>query len=220
MAIDDSHAASVKKLNRRVGRTFGDAVVVGVQDPIRLLDSEPEPDISLLVPRDDFYESGKPRPADILLLIEVADTSLEFDRETKLPLYAQAGIRELWIVNLIERCLEVHRDPTPDGQYRDISVLRPVTKSKSQRYPDTNSQWPTSCKTDLAAHGLLALQSRPDRLLLRRPLVRARIAPRAGTACGTTRRETFSATKSPSATACCSITRVPTRPASPASPKW
>jgi Uma2 family endonuclease len=125
MAIGDAHAASVKKLNRRFGKAFGDAVVVGVQDPIRLLDSEPEPDISLLVPRDDFYESGKPRASDILLLIEVADTSLEFDRETKLPLYAQSGIREFWIVNLVERCLEVHRDPTSEGQYRDMSVLRP-----------------------------------------------------------------------------------------------
>jgi Uma2 family endonuclease len=58
-------------------------------------------------------------------LIEVSDTSLDFDREIKLPLYAQAGIRELWIVNLVEGCLEVHRGPTPDGRYRDISVLRP-----------------------------------------------------------------------------------------------
>lgn len=125
MPIGDSHSASVKKLNRRFGRTFGDAVMVGVQDPIRLLDSEPEPGISLLVPREDFYESGKPRAVDILLLVEVADTSLEIDREVKGPLYAEAGVREYWIVNLIERCLEVHRDPTPDGQYRDIAVLRP-----------------------------------------------------------------------------------------------
>ena len=90
MAIGDSHAASVKQLNRRFGRIFGDSVMVGVQDPIRLLDSEPEPDISLLVPRDDFYESGKPRAVDILLLIEVADTSLEFDRESK-PALRRSG---------------------------------------------------------------------------------------------------------------------------------
>ena len=125
MAIGDSHIASVNRLNRNLTITFARTAIVSVQNPIRLGDSVPEPDISLLVPRDDFYESGKPRAADILLLIEVADTSLEFDRGTKLPLYAQAGIRELWIVNLIERCLEVHRDPTPDGQYRDILVLRP-----------------------------------------------------------------------------------------------
>jgi Uma2 family endonuclease len=124
MPIGDPHASSVIRFNRILGKTFGDAVLIGVQSPIRLDDSEPEPDLCLLVPRDDFYLSGKPRPADILLLIEVSDTSLEFDREVKRPLYAEAGIRELWIVNLEEESLEVHRDPTPEGQYRDISVLR------------------------------------------------------------------------------------------------
>ncbi len=124
MPIGDLHAASVKRLNRTLGKALGDRVLIGVQDPIRLDDSEPEPDISLLVPRDDFYRAGKPRPADIILLIEVSDTSLDFDREVKRPLYAEAGIRELWIVKLEEDCLEVHRDPTPAGEYRDISILR------------------------------------------------------------------------------------------------
>jgi Uma2 family endonuclease len=125
MAIGDSHAGCVNRLNRNLTIKFARTAIVSVQNPIRLDDSEPEPDISLLVPRDDFYASGKPRAGDILLLIEVSDTSLDFDREIKLPLYAQAGIRELWIVNLVEGCLEVHRGPTPDGRYRDISVLRP-----------------------------------------------------------------------------------------------
>ncbi len=124
MPISDLHAASVKRLNRTLGKAIGDRVLVGVQDPIRLDDSEPEPDISLLVPRDDFYRAGKPRPADIILLIEVSDTSLDFDREVKRPLYAEAGIRELWIVNLEEETLEVHRDPTSEGEYRQVSVLR------------------------------------------------------------------------------------------------
>ncbi len=124
MAIGDLHGARVKKLNRLFGRTFGDAVIVGVQDPVRLDDSEPEPDISLLAPRDDFYATGKPRARNILLLIEVADTSLEVDREVKGPVYAEAGVGEYWIVNLEEGSLEVHRGPTPAG-YRDISVLRP-----------------------------------------------------------------------------------------------
>jgi Uma2 family endonuclease len=124
MPIGDGHAACVNRLTRLFVLSLGRSAIVSVQNPIRLADSEPEPDISLLIPRDDFYASGKPRPADILLLIEVADTSLDFDREVKLPLYAEAGIRELWIVNLEEDCLEVHRNPTPDVRYCDIAVLR------------------------------------------------------------------------------------------------
>ena len=94
MAIGDPHAACVKRTNRLLGLTFGSRSLISVQDPIRLIDSEPEPDVALLLPRDDFYLSGKPRPADILLLIEVSDSSLEYDRLVKLPMYAEAGIAE------------------------------------------------------------------------------------------------------------------------------
>ena len=115
MPIGDLHAASVNRLTRVLVARLSSLAIVSVQNPIRLDDSEPEPDLSLLVPRDDFYGSGKPRPADIILLIEVSDTSLEFDRTVKRPLYAEAGIRELWIVNLEEDCLEVHRDPSSEA---------------------------------------------------------------------------------------------------------
>ena len=96
---------------------------VGVQDPIVLGTSEPEPDISLLRRRSDFYADGKPGPNDVLLIIEFADSSLEFDREDKLPIYAEAGISEYWIVNLPDDVIEVYREPAGEN-YRDQTVAR------------------------------------------------------------------------------------------------
>jgi Uma2 family endonuclease len=122
--IGDAHSASVKRLRTRLGNILGDRAVFGVQDPIRLADSEPEPDITVLVPRDDFYASGTPGPDDVLLLIEVSDSSLDFDRTVKGPLYAEAGIHEYWIVNLVDNCVEVHRDPQSDGSYRDVRTVK------------------------------------------------------------------------------------------------
>ena len=124
MPIGDAHIAAVNRLNRLLVRAVGDAAIVSIQNPVRLADSEPEPDVALLRPRDDFYASGKPGPMDVLLLIEVAETSLEDDREVKGPLYAENGIAEYWIVNLVDRCLEVHRGPQPTGQYADARTLR------------------------------------------------------------------------------------------------
>ncbi|HJZ92760.1 MAG TPA: Uma2 family endonuclease [Gemmataceae bacterium] len=125
MPIGDPHIACVDRLNRLLVRAVGDDAIVSIQNPIRLADSEPEPDVVLKRPRDDFYITGKPGPADILLLIEVADASLDDDREVKRPLYAEAGIGEYWIVNLVDGCLEVHRQPRPDGTYADVRTLRP-----------------------------------------------------------------------------------------------
>jgi Uma2 family endonuclease len=119
MTVGDPHTGCVKFLNRRFGALLGESAMLGIQDPIRLTDSEPEPDVSVVEPRKDFYRSGKPRPKDIFLLVEVADSSLDFDREVKGPLYAEAGIREYWIVNLVDDCIEVHRDPHGGG-YRDV----------------------------------------------------------------------------------------------------
>ncbi len=123
MPIGDEHCACVKRLNRLLNRAVGDRALVSVQDPVRLPDSEPEPDLALLRPREDFYASGKPRPNDVLLLIEVADTTLEYDREVKRALYAEVGIQEYWIVNLSRQALEVHRQPQPDGSYGEAQIL-------------------------------------------------------------------------------------------------
>jgi Uma2 family endonuclease len=124
MAIGDPHTATVKRLNHLFSRLVGDRVTLSIQDPIRLPDSEPEPDVALLRPQADYYASGKPLPPDVFLLIEVADSSLDFDRDVKRPLYAQSGIGEYWIVNLTDDCLEVYRRPQPDGSYGDVQTLR------------------------------------------------------------------------------------------------
>jgi Uma2 family endonuclease len=98
--------------------------IVSIQNPIRLSHySEPEPDVVLLRPRDDDYESALPGPTDILLVIEVADTTLGYDRRVKLPLYATAGIAEMWLVNLPRRSIEVHREPQ-GNRYQQVSVYR------------------------------------------------------------------------------------------------
>ena len=90
-------------------RTVGHIAIVSVQDPIRLNDfSQPQPDIALLRLRDDFYRGAHPTPADVLLIIEVADTTLSYDRQIKVPLYAKAGIEEVWLVNLVEKRIEVY----------------------------------------------------------------------------------------------------------------
>ena len=99
--------------------------MVAVQSPLRLSeDSEPEPDLMVLKPPLERYQDRLPTPEDVLLLVEVADTSLEFDREVKLPLYAEAGIPEVWLVNPKENLLEAHRDPR-GGRYREIRLLSP-----------------------------------------------------------------------------------------------
>ncbi len=114
--IGERHAACVKRLNRLCTRILGDRAIVAVQDPIRLSDdSEPQPDLAILKPRDDFYASGHPRAADILLVIEVADTTQTFDRDTKLPLYARAGIAEAWLVDLEKGRVELYRKPGRKG---------------------------------------------------------------------------------------------------------
>ena len=122
MPIGDAHIACVDRLTRLFVRAVGEDVTVSIQNPVRLADSEPEPDVVLK--RTPHGAHGKPGPEDILLVIEVAETSLEDDRETKGPLYAENGIAEYWIVNLTDRCLEVHRNPQPGGTYADVRTLR------------------------------------------------------------------------------------------------
>ncbi|MHB1562106.1 MAG: Uma2 family endonuclease [Isosphaeraceae bacterium] len=124
MPIGPRHSATVKGLNAALGpQVFGRAII-GIQDPIRLPDSEPEPDLSVVRPRPDRYASGHPQPADIFLVAEVSDSSLDDDRSVKRSIYAEAGIAEYWIVNLVDDCLEVYRGPQPDGTYREMRVLR------------------------------------------------------------------------------------------------
>lgn len=115
--IGQDHAATVNRLNEALVFACRGRAIVSVQNPVRLdRRSEPQPDFALLRRRDDFYRSGEPAgAADTLLLIEVADSSLAYDRGVKLPLYARAGIPEYWIVDLKARLLEAYRQPSATG---------------------------------------------------------------------------------------------------------
>jgi Uma2 family endonuclease len=116
--IGSRHAACVKFLSRFLNQTVGDIALISTQDPIRLNDfSEPEPDLALLRLRDDFYRDAHPTPADVLLVIEVADTTLAYDRQVKVPLYAKAGIAESWIINLTEEQIDIYSG-LADGAYQ------------------------------------------------------------------------------------------------------
>ncbi len=122
--IGSLHAACVNKLNRMFATAFGNEVIVAVQNPVCAgQHSEPEPDIALLKPRPDFYASGHPQPEDVLLVVEVADTSAAFDRKVKFPIYAKACICESWLANLEEGCVEVFSKPSREG-YNRIEIFR------------------------------------------------------------------------------------------------
>jgi Uma2 family endonuclease len=117
------HAGLVNKLSHLLRSAVGDNAIVAVQNPVRLNDfSEPQPDIALLRPRTDFYTRAHPTPGDVLLIVEVADSSPEYDRKIKLPLYARHGIPEVWLVNAASRELAVRRQAV-EGGYADFRRL-------------------------------------------------------------------------------------------------
>lgn len=110
--IGSRHAAIVNRLNYFFNQKIGSKAIVSVQNPVQLgLYSEPEPDLALLKSRADFYASSHPESNDVLLVVEVAETSVYSDREVKIPLYAKAGIREVWLVALVEQYIEVYTNP-------------------------------------------------------------------------------------------------------------
>ena len=110
--IGSRHAACVDRLNALFTARLGKRAIVRVQSPIVVnRRSEPQPDLTILKPRADFYATKHPGPGDVLLLVEVVDTSAGYDRTTKLPLYARAGIREVWIVDVVRGVVEVYRPP-------------------------------------------------------------------------------------------------------------
>ena len=134
--VGSRHAAHVKRLNRLLNRELGDRAIVAVQDPIYVNDfSEPEPDLSILRPRRDFYERAHPGPEDVLWLVEVSNSSLQLDREVKLPLYARHRIPELWVVNVPETVVQVFRSPR-DGEYRERSEARHGEAISPQAFPE------------------------------------------------------------------------------------
>ena len=117
--INSRRSAVLNRLIQAFARRLGDRAILSAQNPVRLGErSEPQPDLCLLVPRDDFYAERHPGPEDVLLLVEISETSLGYDREVKLPLYARHGIPEVWIADLVTGEVAVHRDPDPaTGRY-------------------------------------------------------------------------------------------------------
>jgi Uma2 family endonuclease len=134
--IGPLHGGVVNRLNHLFNQLSQRRWVVTVQSPVRLNDSsEPEPDVMLVKPAPDFYSSRHPGPEDVFLLIEVSDSTLETDREVKLPGYGRAGITEVWIVNLVEGTLEVYREPHDTG-YANAQILHEGDSVAPALFPD------------------------------------------------------------------------------------
>ena len=114
--IGPGHASVVNRLTQAFVLACAGRAIASIQNPVALDDtSEPQPDVVISRLRDDFYATGHPGPADILLLVEVADSSLRFDRTVKLPLYARAGIAEVWIVDSKHRTIDANKKPVGSG---------------------------------------------------------------------------------------------------------
>ncbi len=110
------HTAAVAPIDNVIRKLLGDLVLIRLQDPIHLDNfSEPEPDIALVIPDPLYYEAHHPTPAEIYLIIEVADTSIKKDTEVKAQIYAQAGIRDYWVLDVLNRQLHVFREPSANG---------------------------------------------------------------------------------------------------------
>jgi Uma2 family endonuclease len=134
--VGNHHVKAVRKLNRRMNRIYGDLCLVDCQNPFILNNiSEPQPDILLLHPRMEESEE-LPGPSDLFLVVEVAESSLGYDRGRKLQRYAAGGVPEVWIVNLVDRLIEVFREPTAEG-YRVKLAARPGESLAPQAFADT-----------------------------------------------------------------------------------
>jgi len=127
--IGSPHSGTNIRAHKRLEQAVGERAIVSSQNPVILSGfSEPQPDIALLRPRDDFYTRSHPTPSDVLLLVEIAESSLGYDREVKLPLYARHGIREVWLVDLQNGELLMFSVPSQSG-YQKIETAdigRPI----------------------------------------------------------------------------------------------
>jgi Uma2 family endonuclease len=131
------HAGTVDRIATAFWKRLGDRAGVRVQGPVAFTDlvSEVQPDVTLLVPRPDFYASGHPGAANVILAVEVMDTTVPYDRGVKLRLYARAGVAEVWLVNVNTRRIEGHRGPGPQG-YGESRVFQIEESITIQAFPD------------------------------------------------------------------------------------
>lgn len=139
--IGRKHAACIIRATKLLQKKLGDLVLISVQNSIHLSDvSEPQPDFAVLTPRDDCYEEGLARPADILLLIEVADSTIAYDRNVKMPLYSAAGIPEMWLFDLNERVIEGYSQPSARG-YKQMHRYEQGDIFSMLAFPDISFTW-------------------------------------------------------------------------------
>jgi Uma2 family endonuclease len=139
--IGRKHVACIIRLDNVLQKKLGDRVMVSTQNSILLDDnSQPQPDLAILQPRDDFYESGLPTPEDILLIIEVADSSLDYDRDVKAPLYAAAGIPEMWLFDVNKRAIAVYSQPSALG-YKQINLYNEGDSLSMLAFPELTFNW-------------------------------------------------------------------------------
>ena len=134
--IGPEHAGSVDEVGDLFRASLGTIAIVRTQNPLVLASgSVPEPDLAIVRRRSDYYRSAHPVAADVFLVIEVADSSLEFDRDTKAPLYAEDGIPEYWLLNLVDDVVLVYRDPSSAG-YGLVQVFRRGDTIRPLAFPD------------------------------------------------------------------------------------
>lgn len=134
--IGPPHGAAVDRANRAMVNITGEKAIVRVQGSVGLDDyNEPQPDIVLMRPRDDFYATRLPGPPDILLIVEVAQSSLDYDRKIKARIYARTGIPEYWVADLNHDCLFIHRD-SRNGEYRTERRLQRGESIAPQLLPE------------------------------------------------------------------------------------
>lgn len=137
-AIGAKHAACVNRLVNLLIQILGKRMILAPQNPVVLSDnSEPQPDIALLQPREDFYSLAHPQPKDIFLVIEVADSTVKYDREVKVSLYAEEGVMEVWLIDINEEWVEVFREPVKDG-YKSVRKLSRGESLSIQAFADVS----------------------------------------------------------------------------------
>ena len=131
-----AHSALCKRIEKILERRLGEKILVRLQDPILLNDySEPEPDIAVVYPKDDFYASHHPVPKEVHLIIEISDTTIQSDLTTKAKLYAAAGITDYWVVDVSTQQLHIFRHPSVDG-YDCQMILKADQPISPLAFPD------------------------------------------------------------------------------------
>jgi len=133
--IGPRHASHVDRLNDLLTAKLRKVAIIRVQSPILLSDySEPQPDLTLLKRRADFYVGGHPTPADVHVVVEVSDSTVEKDRRAEIPSYSLAGIPETWLIDLVEDRIEVHSKPY-NGIYQEVRIIQRGQKVVSNCLP-------------------------------------------------------------------------------------